>query len=110
MNLEVTRLREEITQLKLTAEMHGRVTELATAASIAEEEEDVEASLRPETESMHGLFIESMHDLFNTDLTASFRGSGEGGSSSGGADGGEDEEETAGWGQHPVRSGDSYTI
>mgnify|MGYP006153222363 CR=1 FL=1 len=107
---ENARLREENTHLKLTAEMHGRVTELATAASIAEEEEDVEASLRPETESMHGLFIESMHHLFNTDLTASFRGSGEGGSSSGGADGGEDEEETAGWGQHPVRSGDSYTI
>lgn len=105
-NLEVTRLKEENAQLKLKAEMHGTVTEL----NIAEAEEDVEASMRPESESMHKLFNESMQSLFTTDLAASFRGSDGGGSSAGGADGEEDEEQIAGWEQHPARSGESCTI
>ena len=83
------------------------MTEL-TIAEEEEEEEDVEASMRPETESMHDLFTESMHGLFPADIAAT--GGGGGGSSAGGEEDDKEDEETAGWGQHPVRSGATYTI
>jgi hypothetical protein len=57
--------------------------------------------MRPETESTH--------ELFTTDLAASFRASS-GGSAASSAGGEEDEEEIAGWGQHPMRSSESNTI
>ena len=101
--LESTQLREENAQLKLTAEAHGPVIELA--AEEDEKEEDAEFSMRPDTESMHDLFTESMHGLFEGTR------SGGGGSRAGGEEDEKDDDGiAAGWGQHPVRSGETYTI
>ena len=104
--LKISELEAENARLKeVNLEVTEENAQLKLAASIAEEEEedeeDVDAAMRPETESTH--------ELFTTDLAASFRASS-GGSAASSAGGEEDEEEIAGWGQHPMRSSESNTI